>query len=642
MTTAFASDVYAFLKPAIDAHTLGLISASELLIDCKYEVHIAKREIQEAIMSYRNENALAKILNWLKETRANHFALTYRLDGQDASMMLGYIIEAARRESLFHDQGGSLRYIYYAGLPDACEIVKNAFKDKVRCFSGGESPRETLELLMVPEERIPKDLLEAGQYDLELMRFGQSLIKDATYKSVKPYERDYLDFGTSKDGLIKRLNASTSAHYIPIIRAHVGPYNADLTREENVNTFLQWAKELAKAGFLDVLSVGSSQLTQSHFGESWDGMLNGGGVPLATKEEFRSVWEAARPMLLRTYAGTKDMASLASLYEETIHIAWHAMSFWWFNRLDDRGPYTLYESLKQQMAAIDVIARYGTPFEANVSHHFAFRGSDDTSYIVSSYLAAKYAKSRGIKTFVLQNMLGTPRSTWAICDIAKSRALLRLLRTLEEPNFKIVFQPRAGLDYFKPDLDTAKAQLAAISALMDDIEPHDETSPEMIHVVSYSEAAHLADPAVINESIQITRHAIAKWRELRKQGLTMDTIEHPEILALQTSLYNDALAIVEALERFVPDLYTAEGFYIAFAAGFMPVPYLWRDQEEFSKAILWKTKVIRGRVVLVNEQGRPLDIQERIGIARTYIQEAAKNLGQQMPKGAKRLMYESL
>jgi len=51
------------------------------------------------------------------------------------------------------------------------------------------------------------------------------------------------------------------------------------------------------------------------------------------------------------------------------------------------------------------------------------------------------------------------------------------------------------------DLQKAKAQLAAVTALMDDIEPQDPNSPPIIHVVSYCEASHLADPAAVNESI---------------------------------------------------------------------------------------------------------------------------------------------
>ncbi len=621
---------YAFLKPAIDAHTLGLITATELLRDCGYQVELAPHPIQEAIVRYRDDASLDKVLDWLQLSRARHFALSYRLDGRDAAMMLGRLIQAAAKRHLFIGQGGSIEQMYYAGLPDACALVESEFAERVICFGGGESARETLIRLAVPEELIPTDLKEAGAYEDSLLSFGRELIQHRDYQAVQPIMRSYADMGGSRDSLEKRLQASKHGPYNPIIRAHVGPYDAGLGRRENVDTFIRWTKELAKSSYLDVLSIGSSQLTQSRFGDSWDGLVNGGGVPLATAGEFREVWEAARPMLCRSYAGTRDLSQLAAMYEETIHIAWHAMSIWWFNRLDERGPYSLYQSLQEQLKAIRLIAAYGTAFEANVPHHFAFRGSDDVTYIASSYLAAKYAKSVGIRTYVAQNMLNTPRSTGALADLAKSRALLRLLNELTDKHFVVVHQPRAGLDFFKPDLNEAKAQLAAVSALMDDIDPANEFSPPMIHVVSYSEAAHLADPAVINESIRITRYAIAAWREERKKGHTPDVLQHAYLCELEQELYVAARHLITSAERLIPNLYSPEGFYLLFAAGFLPVPYLWRDQEEFQGAISWKCKVIRGRVCLVDAQDQPLSNTARTALAAANLDKARRNLAQQM------------
>ena len=53
-------------------------------------------------------------------------------------------------------------------------------------------------------------------------------------------------------------------------------------------------------------------------------------------------------------------------------------------------------------------------------------------------------------------MLNTPRFTWGIQDLAKSRAMLKLVKELEDSHFRVVLQPRAGLDYFSADLDKAK------------------------------------------------------------------------------------------------------------------------------------------------------------------------------------------
>ena len=68
---------------------------------------------------------------------------------------------------------------------------------------------------------------------------------------------------------------------------------------------MSWAKYLAETGYLDILSIGTSQLTQSNFGEDWGDRPNGGGVPINSPEEYRMIWEVSRPLLLRTYAGTK-------------------------------------------------------------------------------------------------------------------------------------------------------------------------------------------------------------------------------------------------------------------------------------------------------------------------------------------------
>lgn len=355
-----------------------------------------------------------------------------------------------------------------------------------------------------------------------------------------------------------------------------------------------------------MLSIGTSQLTRSNFGEAWGDKPNGGGVPLNSEAEFAAVWEAARPMLVRTYAGTRNIPQLARMYEKTINIAWHALSLWWFCRIDGRGPYGVRENLAQHIETLQYVASTGKPFEPNVPHHFAFRGADDVTYVVSAVLAAKLAKSLGIGRLILQNMLNTPKSTWGVQDLAKSRAMLQLVRELEDSRFRVILQPRGGLDYFSHDPEKAKAQLAAVTALMDDIEPHDPASPPIIHVVSHSEGSYLADPAVVNESIQIPRHALQQYRTLRARGEIDDMTNHPEVNMRTHDLLVGARAVLRAIETTIPDTYTAEGLYKVFASGFLPVPYLWEFREEFPAAVQWHARLVRGGVRLVDEFGLPL------------------------------------
>ena len=473
----------------------------------------------------------------------------------------------------------------------------------------------------IPKEDIPEHIVSGCKYDRKIQEFGRNIIKKENYKSEeKLIAKKYPEYATRKDTLVKRLDHNFENGFQPLIRAHSGPYDPDLTREECVKKYIGWCKELAQAGYLDILSIGSSQLSQSNFGEKWNDKINGGGVPVNSEKEYIDIWNAAKPMLVRTYSATQNVCRMAEMYERTINIAWHALSLWWFDELDGRGPNSLYRNLKEHIATIKYIASINKTIEANVSHHFAFRGCDDTAYIISTVLAAKMAKKCGAKYFVLQNMLNTPRSTWGVQDLAKSRVLLRLVKELEDNNFRVILQTRAGLDFFKPDIDEAKAQLAAVTAMMDDIDPKNIYSPEIIHVVSYSEALYLATPDIINESIKITRHALKEYRT-QKWNLGIASEAEEQIRERQYRLERDARKILKAMEENIENLYSPEGLYIAFTAGWLPVPQLWSDSEEFLMAKNWQTQIKNGGVEVV-ENGAILPVDVRINRCISNIPQA--------------------
>ena len=621
------STKYGFIKPAIDAHTMGINSAAELLRDCGYDVIVADDIVAKAMNDYKHELRRKVVVEWIISNKVERLGISYRLDQDDAINMIGYLIEEFKNANLLKFQGGQIETIFFGGLPKTCEAIEKEFNGLVKTFIGGESVRETLVNMGVPEDRIPDDIYEGSRYDDLLMEFGKKIIDSQEYLNYKPNDRSrYPEFGTMSDSVMKRIDANMRDSFEPLMRAHVGPYYSTLNRIESVNEFLIWAKDLAQSSYLDILSIGSSQLTQSNFGEDWEDRTNGGGVPVNSPQEYRMIWEASRPLLVRTYAGTKDISNLAQMHEQTLNICWHALSLWWFNKLDERGPYDVYTNLKQHIDTIKYIAKTEKPFEANVAHHFAFRGADDVTYIVSAYLAAKLAKKLGIKTFILQNMLNTPRITWGIQDLAKSRAMIKLVRSLEDSNFKVILQPRARLDYFKPDLYEARIQLAAVTALMDDIDPYNEMSPPIIHVVSYSEASHLATPEIINESIQITQYSLQKYRELRRQGEIEDMGKNTDVNERSTELYQAAIKIITAIESNIDNPYSAEGFYKIFASGFLPVPYLWGETEEFKHAKNWKTKPVRGSVKVVDENNKLITTERIIEIAKSNLKDAEYNL----------------
>ena len=200
-------------------------------------------------------------------------------------------------------------------------------------------------------------------------------------------------------------------------------------------------------------------------------------------------------------------------------------------------------------------------------------------------------------------------------DLAKSRVMISLVKSLEDDNFKVILQTRAGLDYFKPDLEEAKMQLAAVTALMDDIEPVNEVSPEIIHVVSYSEALQLATPDIVNESIQITQHSLKEYRKLRKAGKIEDMSKNLDVQERMYDLMESAKILISGIEKHIDNPYSAQGFYKIFAAGFLPVPYLWSDLEEFKYAKHWKTRPVKGSIKVLDENNQEVKSEKLLDYA---------------------------
>lgn len=601
-TKILQHDIFGFIKPLVDVHTMGIFTISNLLRDCGYKTLIAEEDVAEAVENIHKLNNYSLVKKWILDNHINRLGFSYRLDPKDGCDYFMSLYEHLKGDRMMKEDGGPLKEISFAGLPDTCEMISAKTNKEVLVFKGNETPVESLRMYKVPENILPPSLINDNPYDNMRWDFAKQLIASERYKLELPLDHlGYLECGKENDSFVARLEYARKKHALPIIRTHSGPYNPN--RLEALKEYNSWCRTLAQSQLLDVLSIGSSQLTQAHFGENWEGLPNGGGVPVNSEMEYRIIKENARPMLVRTYSGTKDVPMLARIHEKALNISWHALSFWWFDELDGRGNNSLLDNLKEHFDAIRYIVTTGKPVEPNVPHHFAFRGSDDISYIISGYLAAKACKKLGVKHLILQNMLNTPKYTWGVQDLAKGRTMLKLVRGLEDNNFKVSLQSRAGLDYFAPDLEYAKIQLAAVTCLMDDIEPENNDSPEIIHVVNYCEAVRLATPPIIKESIQITLNALKEYRIARAMGKVPNMKYDRDVMERTEVLYSEAQGAIELLERNISNLYTPEGFYKVFNEGFLPVPYLMDQNRKFKKATQYQTAIKNGGISVIDENG---------------------------------------
>ncbi len=608
------SERFGFLKPSVDAHVLGITMLADMLTDAGWEVSFAPAEVSRACDQPEGERQAQAIEGWLRGERVTRLGFSYRLSPADGVELFARLVRQMERRSLFSDQGGPIRDLYFAGLPAACRMARERVARVRAVFDGEETPEETLHRLGVRAAALPHESARAVAYDSDRLAFGERIVRRGEYRGLPALERTYPGYGAAAETVTGRIAEAGRRGQLPLYRAHMGQYLPD--RAEAVSLFMRWARELAARGQIDILSIGSSQLSQEAFGEDWGNRPNGGGVPLNSRDELAEAWRSARPMLVRCYAGTKNLAAMARINDETIHNAWHALSLWWFCRIDNRGPYSLRENLDQMFAALRYIASAGRPFEPNVPHHFAFRGADEASYVVSGYLAARAARELGVRRVIVQNMLNTPKHVWGVQDLARSRVLLRLARGLEDHRFSAALQTRAGLDYLSADPFRAKAQLAAVTALMNDIEPRDPASPQILHVVSWSEATQLADPSVISESVQICRQALVEHRRGAGPSAEDDPAVRGEVERRTEELEAEARAVIRAIETDVPDPFSPAGFYKVFAAGYLPVPHLWECREELPGAVGWRTRLIRGAVRLVDDNGVALTTEQRIQRAR--------------------------
>lgn len=326
----------------------------------------------------------------------------------------------------------------------------------------------------------------------------------------------------------------------PILRHHFG--------RPTVEETATGIRMIAQSEVLDVISLGTDQLAQEFFFRQHEMPSSGqgaGGVPVRSYDDMELLYQSSRYgnfPLMRCYAGTRDLLKWAEMSVKTIHNAWAAIPLCWYSAIDGRSNRSIRDAIAENQSVMRWYAEKGIPVEVNESHQWSLRDAHDSLAVTMAYLAAYNAKKAGVKHYVAQFMFNTPPGTYPDMDIAKMMAKLEMMQGLEDNNFQIIREVRAGIAHFSPNASIAKGQLASSALISLTLKPH------IIHVVSFSEGDHATLAEEVIESCNII-HGV-----LRNCLHGLPDITHvPRILQRKCQLIGEAYDILNALKIFGAD-----------------------------------------------------------------------------------------
>ncbi len=405
----------------------------------------------------------------------------------------------------------------------------------------------------------------------------------------------------------------------PLLRAHFGLPTLSET--------VQGIKDIARADVLDVISIAPDQEAQEHFfhpKQQDPALVGAGGVPLRTREDLLALHAArlyGNSPLLRIYAGTQDFISFAELVQETIQNAWAAIPLFWFNKMDGRGPLSLVDSIEQHIDVIKWHADRGIPVEINDPHHWGLRDAPDPIVVADSFLCAQLAKALGVRYYVAQYMFNAPPNTSIKMDLAKMLAMAELNATLEDEKFTVIRQVRTGLASMPLQLNRAKGQLAISTTYQMALRP------QIVHVVTHSEALHAAQSQEIIESCEIVNQVITRSLE----GLPDPAQDHL-VKKRKQQLIEEVQLIFQAINSLAKTLDLSEDKPILtqkdllakiVTTGLFDAPHLVNNEYAMGRI---QTRIIDGACVTYNSiQDRVVTEEERIKILLDKIMNGNKS-----------------
>lgn len=433
--------------------------------------------------------SIRRIVDGIKSEKPDLVAVSYRLTAEVAKNLFQELKSALHKENLL-----KTKFVFGGTPPAAIEAEKSELFEKV--FSGSESINEI------------KSYLRGSKGKVDQFSFPNNLLD--RIKQKYPY---------------------------PLLRHHFGRH----TVEETVTG----VRQIAEAGVCDIISLGTDQNAQEFFfhPEKMNHEEDGaGGVPVRTYEDLSAIYQSSRTgnyPLLRCYAGTNDLLKWAEMSVATINNAWAAIPLCWYSVIDGRSTRPISAAVRENQSVMKWYAEKGIPVEVNESHQWSLRDAHDSLAVTMAFLAAYNAKHMGVKDYVSQFMFNTPPGTSPQMDIAKMLAKKEMIEELEDENFRVIREVRAGIAHFSSIPSVAQGQLAASAMISLAISPH------ILHVVGFSEGDHAVFADELINSCNIVHGVLQNCL----YGLPDMTID-PMVIKRKEGLKKESRILLNALKIF--------------------------------------------------------------------------------------------
>jgi uncharacterized protein (TIGR01319 family) len=442
---------------------------------------------------------IREVVNKVREARPEVVGVSMRLGDLHVDKLITEFVETATQYGL-HPRKSGIRYSF-GGLRPAANLVRAMTGLPLEPDRFARQAERHYDLEAIAEEYKDKENFQ-GFFELVVDDFVTMEELEA-FASRRPSAKLQKKVKWS-DYLVERIRQVRERENRPIIRAHIG------IAADTIEPTIKAIEKLANAEAFEIVSLAPDQTSQELLAKFIRGeedpskyLAGQGGAPIRSVEDLKRLKAATQRgnyPLTRIYTGTDELVELAHLWEEHLNMAFPAVPIFYYNELDGRGPISIRDGFDEHFRTIEWWAEQGKPLEINDPHQWGLRYASDDMQVVDHVLCAVIALKKGIKHYVMQMMFELPPEISALDDLAKMKAAYELAVPLTRHfDFHIIKQTRSGLPSFPPNLNQAKGHLAF------GVYTQLYMEPDILHVVTHSEAHHEASADDIIESCEIVK-----------------------------------------------------------------------------------------------------------------------------------------